>query len=74
MRERIVLICPTAQGRTPAARWHDGQNRSLFPPVIASASEAIQNPSVTKIWIASELTLLAMTGGKSLDRGRRVLI
>ncbi len=25
MRESIVVICPTAQARTPAADWHDGQ-------------------------------------------------
>ena len=25
MREKVVLICPTAQAKKSAADWHDGQ-------------------------------------------------
>jgi hypothetical protein len=61
----IVVICPTAQEKNV---HHPGTTGSLrMRPmhhalhVIASASEAIKTVSAVTVWIASSLSLLAMT-------------
>jgi hypothetical protein len=48
MAGNIVLICPTAQARTPATNWHDGQfaheGDAGTPRRQVTASEAIEHP------------------------------
>ncbi len=41
MREKVVVICPTAQAETRAANWHDGQNQ----PAAGRASMAANRPA-----------------------------
>jgi hypothetical protein len=56
-RGRIVLICPTAQGKmctTGSSRMAGMHSRDSLH-VIASASEAIQTSSAASVWIASSL-------------------
>ena len=46
----------------PRFEMHMERGNAAPSSVIASASEAIQNPSAERLWIASSQGLLAMTG------------